>query len=165
MVPSLSVSAAMTFWHFTRGFPNDRRPGASLKLQYLLFLVVSGPILFSQAGDVWKLRLALAQPPVKTPAHITADYLNSVRQASDTLFVWDYLPEIYFLTGMSSSVRVLTALYISLSPQGHERFGGERKSTRLNSSHGYISYAVFCLKKKNITGPWGTARSARRDGT
>src|SRR2546422_4652318 len=32
--------------------------------------------------------------------------------------------------------------------------GGEgesdRKSTRLNSSHGYISYAVFCLKKKII---------------
>src|SRR5687768_17852473 len=32
------------------------------------------------------------------------------------------------------------------------RLGGiaiaDRKSTRLNSSHGYISYAVFCLKKK-----------------
>src|SRR2546429_6482690 len=28
---------------------------------------------------------------------------------------------------------------------------GDRKSTRLNSSHGYISYAVFCLKKKNTT--------------
>src|SRR5256884_1166552 len=27
----------------------------------------------------------------------------------------------------------------------------DRKSTRLNSSHGYISYAVFCLKKKNTT--------------
>src|SRR2546429_1773888 len=26
--------------------------------------------------------------------------------------------------------------------------GVDRKSTRLNSSHGYISYAVFCLKKK-----------------
>src|SRR2546429_4664396 len=26
--------------------------------------------------------------------------------------------------------------------------GQDRKSTRLNSSHGYISYAVFCLKKK-----------------
>src|SRR5687768_18248588 len=26
----------------------------------------------------------------------------------------------------------------------------DRKSTRLNSSHGYISYAVFCLKKKII---------------
>src|SRR2546429_5174660 len=27
-------------------------------------------------------------------------------------------------------------------------FRRDRKSTRLNSSHGYISYAVFCLKKK-----------------
>src|SRR2546422_2615199 len=35
---------------------------------------------------------------------------------------------------------------------GEERGLGalqDRKSTRLNSSHGYISYAVFCLKKKN----------------
>src|SRR5438128_8183913 len=29
------------------------------------------------------------------------------------------------------------------------RGGSDRKSTRLNSSHGSISYAVFCLKKKN----------------
>src|SRR2546430_12945688 len=29
--------------------------------------------------------------------------------------------------------------------------GADRKSTRLNSSHSQISYAVFCLKKKNIT--------------
>src|SRR2546422_6425196 len=29
----------------------------------------------------------------------------------------------------------------------------DRKSTRLNSSHGYISYAVFCLKKKKSTRP------------
>src|SRR3712207_8717604 len=28
--------------------------------------------------------------------------------------------------------------------------GGDRKSTRLNSSHANISYAVFCLKKKKI---------------
>src|SRR2546422_2281694 len=28
--------------------------------------------------------------------------------------------------------------------------GLDRKSTRLNSSHGYISYAVFCLKKKTL---------------
>src|SRR2546430_11092932 len=31
--------------------------------------------------------------------------------------------------------------------------GGDRKSTRLNSSHSQISYAVFCLKKKNISIP------------
>src|SRR2546429_6095234 len=37
----------------------------------------------------------------------------------------------------------------------------DRKSTRLNSSHGYISYAVFCLKKKNkeeYTQPINTPR-------
>src|SRR2546429_4742999 len=31
--------------------------------------------------------------------------------------------------------------------QGDALYGLDRKSTRLNSSHGYISYAVFCLKK------------------
>src|SRR3712207_8872450 len=31
----------------------------------------------------------------------------------------------------------------------HLPFAGDRKSTRLNSSHANISYAVFCLKKKN----------------
>src|SRR5690625_5445233 len=31
----------------------------------------------------------------------------------------------------------------------------DRKSTRLNSSHVAISYAVFCLKKKKITDPYG----------
>src|SRR2546429_1933319 len=33
------------------------------------------------------------------------------------------------------------------------RSTADRKSTRLNSSHGYISYAVFCLKKKTIDEP------------
>src|SRR2546422_3779951 len=32
--------------------------------------------------------------------------------------------------------------------------GRDRKSTRLNSSHGYISYAVFCLKKKKKDHQW-----------
>src|SRR3712207_7549106 len=41
--------------------------------------------------------------------------------------------------------------------QEHQRHGeqsiADRKSTRLNSSHANISYAVFCLKKKNNTSP------------
>src|SRR2546422_11468914 len=35
------------------------------------------------------------------------------------------------------------------SPPSTSSSSKDRKSTRLNSSHGYISYAVFCLKKKN----------------
>src|SRR3989449_8276724 len=41
-------------------------------------------------------------------------------------------------------------------PEPHRAIGEgaiDRKSTRLNSSHGYISYAVFCLKKKKKTAP------------
>src|SRR3712207_7980909 len=42
-------------------------------------------------------------------------------------------------------------LILSLSPQI------DRKSTRLNSSHANISYAVFCLKKKNTTLSYSTS--------
>src|SRR3712207_7001646 len=40
---------------------------------------------------------------------------------------------------------VLSAHYVADEPER------DRKSTRLNSSHANISYAVFCLKKKKIT--------------
>src|SRR5438270_2627159 len=41
----------------------------------------------------------------------------------------------------------------------------DRKSTRLNSSHSQISYAVFCLKKKRTPGAAaGAAAAARRPG-
>src|SRR2546422_2869471 len=41
----------------------------------------------------------------------------------------------------------------TIGPKYERGESRDRKSTRLNSSHGYISYAVFCLKKKkkNIT--------------
>src|SRR5687768_17894197 len=41
----------------------------------------------------------------------------------------------------ASFARRITSISWAASPR-------DRKSTRLNSSHGYISYAVFCLKKK-----------------
>src|SRR5437588_8281317 len=37
----------------------------------------------------------------------------------------------------------------------------DRKSTRLNSSHTVISYAVFCLKKKKKKNTWHSCREAR----
>src|SRR3989449_544163 len=43
--------------------------------------------------------------------------------------------------------RTLSALLILVVGWLAANFLGDRKSTRLNSSHGYISYAVFCLKK------------------
>src|SRR3712207_7079959 len=43
-------------------------------------------------------------------------------------------------------------------PQQLLRTHGDRKSTRLNSSHANISYAVFCLKKKKLTGLCASGR-------
>src|SRR2546422_610628 len=47
--------------------------------------------------------------------------------------------------------QVLTGLDPSLFQEMVGQQPRDRKSTRLNSSHGYISYAVFCLKKKKKT--------------
>src|SRR3712207_7616294 len=61
--------------------------------------------------------------------------------------------------GLLDALKVDTAVDVG-QPDGQRRPGGEldhrhrglvdRKSTRLNSSHANISYAVFCLKKKKI---------------
>src|SRR2546430_5524342 len=43
---------------------------------------------------------------------------------------------------------VSSALTVLMEPRGGSLAISDRKSTRLNSSHSQISYAVFCLKKK-----------------
>src|SRR3989449_7796535 len=53
-------------------------------------------------------------------------------------------PGARFLTGGARYTVVLARF----RPCGFSPSALDRKSTRLNSSHGYISYAVFCLKKK-----------------
>src|SRR2546422_2285999 len=52
---------------------------------------------------------------------------------------------IFVLTGTVAALNAGPAVVLSFV------LAGDRKSTRLNSSHGYISYAVFCLKKKKKT--------------
>src|SRR5438270_9885320 len=63
-----------------------------------------------------------------------------------TLSLHDALPILDLLAGID------LLLVNLLRPREVERRlrarGGDRKSTRLNSSHSQISYAVFCLKKK-----------------
>src|SRR2546422_7129935 len=51
------------------------------------------------------------------------------------------------VTGLGTRAGESMRIALDVSPLARNR--ADRKSTRLNSSHGYISYAVFCLKKKN----------------
>src|SRR5687768_18233915 len=66
------------------------------------------------------------------------------RPPRSTLFPYTTL----FRSSSSSPVRKSATCTARPSTPARPRGGRDRKSTRLNSSHGYISYAVFCLKKK-----------------
>src|SRR5256884_102847 len=63
-----------------------------------------------------------------------------------------YVTERYqMLAGVSTEQTNIITLHLGNGCSAAAIRGGssiDRKSTRLNSSHGYISYAVFCLKKK-----------------
>src|SRR5688572_31495208 len=68
--------------------------------------------------------------------------LGQQHEAS-TLGMWFFVAqEILFFGGIFMAYEIYRGMY----PE-------DRKSTRLNSSHSQISYAVFCLKKKNISHP------------
>src|SRR2546422_2282505 len=83
------------------------------------------------------------------------------RPPRSTLFPYTTL----FRSGIGSCARTCASVCLSSSEVGRrdrvlaafaviqaiEFCEIDRKSTRLNSSHGYISYAVFCLKKKKKT--------------
>src|SRR5689334_23504386 len=51
--------------------------------------------------------------------------------------------------GWHHHARLDNPIYAYIDIEQHPETRGDRKSTRLNSSHSSISYAVFCLKKKN----------------
>src|SRR3712207_8114624 len=79
------------------------------------------------------------------------------RPPRSTLFPYTTLfrsaqPTHYVLVGEAVEAVAQNTLVGEL-PGKREEPGdaGDRKSTRLNSSHANISYAVFCLKKKKIT--------------
>src|SRR5258705_3425600 len=76
------------------------------------------------------------------------------RPPRSTLFPYTTLfrSTLYFVPGLCPWISISPSICF-LDPLGRpaspgNRWTGDRKSTRLNSSHLGISYAVFCLKKK-----------------
>src|SRR5687768_17642417 len=53
-----------------------------------------------------------------------------------------------FASGLSKMHLGVVSNFLKHGGRPIKKNNGDRKSSRLNSSHGYISYAVFCLKKK-----------------
>src|SRR2546422_9432962 len=65
-----------------------------------------------------------------------------------TLFRSGYDPAELFLADEGLRTKLHIGWRLAQKALGFRSLMEDRKSTRLNSSHGYISYAVFCLKKK-----------------
>src|SRR2546422_4842220 len=86
------------------------------------------------------------------------------RPPRSTLFPYTTLFRSYDQSGASvaaCSIEKDRAVVAQLASAGNtiQFWVVDRKSTRLNSSHGYISYAVFCLKKKKQLCPLCSSRS------
>src|SRR3712207_8327161 len=86
----------------------------------------------------------------RPPRSTLFPYTTLFRSAGDVRSVGDYLTEEVLAPRPRHLRRFL--LQTSICDQ-------DRKSTRLNSSHANISYAVFCLKKKKITQPMLSLRT------
>src|SRR2546429_5096853 len=71
---------------------------------------------------------------------------SSYTPAMVSTWVWSLLPTDHSALGLAGfrPLKLNVEKPLSVFVKYRER---DRKSTRLNSSHGYISYAVFCLKK------------------
>src|SRR5690625_778668 len=87
------------------------------------------------------------QEPIVALTSYHAHTAAIVDKYADCILVGDSLGMV--MHGMESTVRVPLDLMI-MHGKAVVRGTENRKSTRLNSSHVAISYAVFCLKKKKI---------------
>src|SRR2546422_7265871 len=81
----------------------------------------------------------IRRPPRSTLFPYTTLFRSGVTGASYALALDSYISGPIGITIIASP---------KSKESGSFKAAADRKSTRLNSSHGYISYAVFCLKKK-----------------
>src|SRR5205809_186409 len=87
---------------------------------------------------------------------VDVSFQHLVPTQTYTLSLHDALPISILLVPLDLHPQTVQHLQRRLRDLGSDSIAGDqgigpeidRKSTRLNSSHGYISYAVFCLKKK-----------------
>src|SRR2546422_7956021 len=86
----------------------------------------------------------IRRPPRSTLFPYTTLFRSLDRESPDAVSQedGDWVTNVNPLTTVNTGFRLTATL--RARPSGSR----DRKSTRLNSSHGYISYAVFCLKKK-----------------
>src|SRR5215813_14409511 len=105
-----------------------RAAGHKMRERYLIF---AGYVKGVGKASTWEARKQYRYPLKRDIAAFKLERIRSRERARSPISSCDSIPT---LTGVSRSPLLI-----------------DRKSTRLNSSHVRISYAVFCLKKKKKT--------------
>src|SRR5256885_5107849 len=88
----------------------------------------------------------IRRPPRSTLFPYTTLFRSLVYANSDVL----YLPDLFLIEKRPMPAKTFFDTNVLIYAVAHDEPRRDRKSTRLNSSHLVISYAVFCLKKKKI---------------
>src|SRR3989449_8612082 len=142
-VPSLGVIARQSAMGYKKTTKSPQAIGKELGVEYIL------------AGTVrW-------EKSARRPNRVRVS--TALMRAVDANQVWarqyDTVLAGVFDVESNLAERVAGALDVALGAPEREALSmtptrEDRKSTRLNSSHGYISYAVFCLKKKKKKRTW-----------
>src|SRR2546422_11203845 len=128
-----------------------RRPPRSTLFPYTtLFRTVYG-IVKQSGGNIWlysepgrgttfKISLPRVDQPLELPAPTPAS--RETPRGTETVLLVEDDEAVRTLARKMLASHGYTVL---AAPSGADALELDRKSTRLNSSHGYISYAVFCL--------------------
>src|SRR3712207_8880394 len=98
----------------------------------------------------------IRRPPRSTLFPYTTLFRSHVREQVEAL---EQHPDLRPRPGglpLSQLVELVALLAVTDQRTVHGQPAADRKSTRLNSSHAHISYAVFCLKKKHTKSFYST---------
>src|SRR5690606_6999580 len=132
----VSLSSLVT-WFFAQGKTRFSRPASALFLTaYFVYLAA---LAFSSGETAYKLLILVRDMLVMG---IVVQIFNVLRK---NVLLSVLLAVVAVLIVFFSYFRTLDLTFPQLDVKTADR---DRKSTRLNSSHVKISYAVFCLKKK-----------------
>src|SRR2546430_6369864 len=97
----------------------------------------------------------IRRPPRSTLFPYTTLFRSAVQSEAN-------LPAHSCEAGTNLSAMTVEFMFVGVTHTGVRRTDGDRKSTRLNSSHSQISYAVFCLKKKISQPGFASSRAVYR---
>src|SRR3989449_5562588 len=103
----------------------------------------------SRAARVYVLSKFISRPELEPPPRREGVHHAALRQRD--LVDTPRVRRVPSLETEHPNGRAVGRVQIATPPRLDQVWHIDRKSTRLNSSHGYISYAVFCLKKKKKT--------------